>query len=122
MFDAATTAIQNVNTGKLRALGQVGESRSALLPNIPTLKEQGIQGIDMLGFLGYFGPAGMPPEVVRTLNAAIARSLAHPDVRVGFEKGGYEAVSTTPAEFGAMIKDSYDRWGKVIRDIGLTRQ
>jgi tripartite-type tricarboxylate transporter receptor subunit TctC len=122
MFDAATTAIQNVNTGKLRALGQVGESRSVLLPNIPTLKEQGVQGIDMHGFLAYFGPAGMPPEVVRTLNAAIAKSLAHPDVKAGFEKGGYEAVSSTPAELGAMIKDSYDRWGKVIREIGLKPQ
>lgn len=122
MFDAATTAIQNVNTGKLRALGQVGETRSTLLPNIPTLKEQGIQGVDMLGFLAYFGPAGMPAETVQKLNAAIAKSLAHPDVKAGFEKGGYEAVASTPSELGAMIKDSYDRWGKVIRDIGLKPQ
>ena len=122
MFDAATTAIPNVGTGRLRALGQVGETRSALLPSTPTLKEQGIEGIDMLGFLAYFGPAGMPPDVVRTLNGAIAKSLAHPEVKAGFEKGGYEAVASTPAELGAMIKDSYDRWGKVIRDIGLKPQ
>jgi len=122
MFDAATTAIQNVNTGKLKALGQVGETRSALLPNIPTLKEQGIQGIDMLGFLGYYGPAGMPAEVVQKLNAAIVKALAHPDVKAGFERGGYEAISSTPAELGAMTRDSYERWGKVIRDIGLKPQ
>jgi tripartite-type tricarboxylate transporter receptor subunit TctC len=122
MFDAATTAIQNVNTGKLKALGQVGEARSALLPNTPTLKEQGIQGIDMLGFLGYYGPAGMPAEVLQKLNAAIVKALAHPEVKAGFERGGYEAISSTPAELGAMTKDSYERWGKVIRDIGLKPQ
>ncbi len=122
MFDAATTAIQNVNTGKLRMLGVVAEKRTPFLPNVPTLSEQGLKGIDLVGWLAWYGPAGMPADAVRKLNAALVKALADPEVKAGLEKGAYESVSSTPQELGAMTRDAYERWGKVIREIGLKPQ
>jgi tripartite-type tricarboxylate transporter receptor subunit TctC len=122
MFDAATTAVQNVRTGKLRMLGIVAETRSAFLPEVPTLAEQGYRGIDLVGWLGFFGPAKLAPDVVERLNAALVKSLANPEVKEGFAKGAYEAVSSTPAELAALTKDSYERWGKIIGDLGITPQ
>jgi len=122
MFDAATTAIQNVNTGKLRMLGVVAEKRTPFLPNVPTLTEQGLKGIDLVGWLAWYGPAGMPADAVKKLNAALVKALADPDVKAGLEKGAYESVSSTPQELGAMTKDAYERWGKVIREIGIKPQ
>jgi tripartite-type tricarboxylate transporter receptor subunit TctC len=122
MFDAATTAIQNVNTGKLRMLGVVAESRSQFLPNVPTMSEQGLKGIDLVGWLAWYGPAGMPPEVVQKINAALVKALANPEVKAGIEKGAYDSVSSTPQELATLTRDAYERWGKVIREIGIKQQ
>jgi tripartite-type tricarboxylate transporter receptor subunit TctC len=122
MFDAATTAIQNIHTGKLRALGVVAEERSKFLPEVPTFTEQGLKGIDLVGWLGWYGPAGMPRDTVRKLNAALVKALANPEVRAGIEKGAYESVSSSPDELAGITRDAYERWGKVIRDIGIRQQ
>jgi tripartite-type tricarboxylate transporter receptor subunit TctC len=122
MFDAGTSAIANTATGKLRMIGVVGEKRSPFTPDVPTLTEQGIVGIDLVGWLGWFGPAKMPPEVVARLNAAFVKALADPQVKSLIEKGGYESVSSTPEQLGAMVRRDIDRWGKVIKDIGFKPQ
>ncbi len=122
MFDAATTAIQNINTGKLRALGVVAPTRSKFLPDVPTLSEQGLKGIDLVGWLAWYGPAGMPQDVVQKLNAALAKALADPEVKAGIEKGAYESVSSSPEELAQMTRAAYDQWGKVIREIGIKQQ
>lgn len=122
MFDAATTAIQNVNTGKLRMLGVVAPQRSVFLPAVPTLSEQGLKGIDLVGWLAWYGPANMPREIVNRLNAALVKALAHPELKAGFEKGAYEAVSSTPEELAALTRQSYEEWGRVIRALGIRPQ
>ena len=119
MFDTAATGIAYAKSGKLKILGVVAESRVPMLPDVPTITEQGVPGIDILGWLGFFGPANMPADVVRTLNAALVKALGSPEVREAFLKGGYEAISSTPAGLAAVVKDSYDRWGKVVKQIGL---
>ena len=122
MFDAGTSAIANAATGRLRMIGVVGEKRSPFTPNVPTMTEQEINGIDLVGWLGWFGPAKMPPEIVAKLNAALVKAHADPAVKSGFEKGGYESVSSTPEQLGAMVKRDIDRWGKIIKDIGFKPQ
>ena len=122
MFDAATTAIQNIHTGKLRALGVVAEERSKFLPEVPTFAEQGLKGIDLVGWLGWYGPAGMSRDTVRKLNAALVKALANPEVRSGIEKGAYESVSSSPDELAGITRDAYERWGKVIHDLGIKQQ
>ena len=122
MFDSATSALPNVQSGRLRILGVVGPSRSAFLPDVPTLAEQGLRGIDLIGWLAFYGPAGMPADVVERLNSGIAKALASPEVREGFARGAYEATSSSPAELAAWTRDTYDRWGKVVKDLALVPQ
>jgi len=119
MFDAATTGIANAKSGKMKMLGVVAESRVSMLPEVPTITEQGVPGIDIMGWLGFFGPAGMKPEVVHALNAALVKALRSPEVMEGFLNGGYEATPSSPEELGASMKDSYERWGKVVKQLGL---
>ena len=122
MFDAGTSAIANAATGRLRMIGVVGEKRSPFTPDVPTLTEQGIKGIDLVGWLGWFGPAKLPPEVVKRLNAALVKAHADPEVKAAFEKGGYESVSSTPDELAGMVRRDIDRWGRIIKDIGYKPQ
>ena len=122
MFDAGTSAIANAATGRLRMIGVVGEKRSPFTPEVPTLTEQGIKGIDLVGWLGWFGPAKLPPEVVKRLNAALVKAHADPEVKAAFEKGGYESVSSTPDELAGMVRRDIDRWGRIIKDIGYKPQ
>jgi tripartite-type tricarboxylate transporter receptor subunit TctC len=122
MFDAGTSAIQNAATGRLRMIGVVGEQRSPFTPEVPTLTEQGLKGIDLVGWLGFFGPANLPPEISRKLNAALVRAINEPEVRAAIEKGGYESVSSSPEELGALVRRDIERWGKIIKDIGYKPQ
>jgi tripartite-type tricarboxylate transporter receptor subunit TctC len=122
MFDAGTSAIANTATGKLRMIGVVGEKRSPFTPDVPTMTEQGIKGIDLVGWLGFFGPPNLPADITKKLNAAIVKAVNDPAVRSAIEKGGYESVSSTPEELGAMVKRDIDRWGKIIKDIGFKPQ
>jgi tripartite-type tricarboxylate transporter receptor subunit TctC len=122
MFDAGTSAIANAASGRLRMIGVVGEKRSPFTPNVPTMTEQGIVGIDLVGWLGWFGPANLPPEITKKLNAAFVKALADPSVKAAIEKGGYESVSSTPEELGGLVRRDIGRWSKIIKDIGFKPQ
>jgi tripartite-type tricarboxylate transporter receptor subunit TctC len=122
MFENGTTAIQNAAGGRIRMIAVVGEKRSPFTPEVPTLTEQGIKGIDLVGWLGWFGPAGLPPEIAKKLNAALVRALADPAVKAAIEKGGYESLSSSPEELAAMTKRDIERWSRIIKDIGFKPQ
>jgi tripartite-type tricarboxylate transporter receptor subunit TctC len=122
MFDSATSALPQVKAGRLRALAVVAERRSPFLPDVPTFAEQGIAGIDLSGWLGFWGPAGLPPDVVATLNAAIGKVLAMPDLRDLFAQGAYEASPSTPAELDALVRDVSERWARIVHDLGVKPQ
>jgi tripartite-type tricarboxylate transporter receptor subunit TctC len=121
-FDSAASAIITAGTGKVKIIGIAADSRIAALPDVPTLAEQGIQGLDLPSWLGFYGPAKMPPQVVKTLNTAIAQALAMPQVKDFYRKGGYEAGALSPEEFGKLTRSTYDRWGGLIRELGLPKQ
>ena len=121
-FDAAPNAIQNTATGKVRMLAVAAPQRSPLLPDVPTMGEQGVNGIDMASWLGFYGPAHMPAPVLDKLNAALAQVLAMPATRDFFRQGAYEAESSSPAALAALTRATYDQWGATIRKLGLTKQ
>jgi tripartite-type tricarboxylate transporter receptor subunit TctC len=114
--------MQNINTGRLMALGIVAEKRSPLIPEVPTITEQGYRGIDLTGWLGFYGPANLPPEITAKLNAALVKALANPEIRESYARGIYEAVSSSPAELARMTRDSHEQWGRIIRDLGIKAQ
>ncbi|MET3515887.1 tripartite-type tricarboxylate transporter receptor subunit TctC [Pseudacidovorax sp. 1753] len=121
-FDAAPNAIQNSASGKVRMLAVAAPKRSPLLPDVPTMGEQGITGVDMPSWLGFYGPAGMPPAVVDTLSAALAKVLSQPETRAFFRQGAYEAEASSPRELAALTRSTYDAWGGIIRQLGLAVQ
>lgn len=121
-FDAAPNAIQNTATGKVRMLAVAAPERSPTLPEVPTMREQGVSGVDMASWLGFYGPARMPAPVVERLNAALAQVLAMPATRDFFRQGAYEAESSSPAALATLTRTTYDQWSETIRKLGLTRQ
>ncbi|MEJ1163989.1 tripartite tricarboxylate transporter substrate binding protein [Variovorax sp. CCNWLW186] len=121
-FDAAPNAIQNTATGKVRMLAVAAPKRSAMLPDVPTMTEQGVAGVDMPSWLGFFGPARMPAPVVARLNGALAQVLAMPATRDFFRQGAYEAESSSPAQLAELTRTTYDQWGDMIRKLGLVKQ
>jgi tripartite-type tricarboxylate transporter receptor subunit TctC len=121
-FDSAASAIITAGTGKVKIIGIASESRIAALPDVPTLAEQGVAGLDLPSWLGFYGPAKMPPAVVKILNNGIAQVLAMPQVKEFYRKGGYEAGALSPEEFTRLTRVTYDRWGAMIQQLGMTKQ
>jgi tripartite-type tricarboxylate transporter receptor subunit TctC len=121
-FDAAPAAINNAKSGKTRIIAVAAPARSPFLPDVPTTVEQGVKDIDIVSFLGWFGPKGMAPDVVRKLNAALAQSIAQPAVKEFYNSGAYTAESSTPELLAREVKDSYERWGALVKKINLQKQ
>lgn len=121
-FTGAPTAVQLLASGRVRALGVTAPQRSAVLPDIPTMTEQGVPGLDLQGWQGIFGPAHMPPAVVKALNDALAKALAEPDLKARVAKTLWEARASTPAELGRMVERDYQLWGSLVKEFGIKPQ
>jgi tripartite-type tricarboxylate transporter receptor subunit TctC len=119
MFDSIATSLQNVRSGKLRALGISTAKRSAIAPEIPTLAEAGMPDFEIAWWFGLFAPRGTPPDLVDKLGAASTTVLGRADVRSAFTAQGLEPVGSTPAEFARKVVQEAEVWGKVIRDAGI---
>jgi tripartite-type tricarboxylate transporter receptor subunit TctC len=117
-FDGPTTAISNAATGRVKLIATAAETRIAALPDLPTMREQGYD-IGMWGYLWFWGPAGMRPETVDALHRHLAKAIQSPEIRELFAKGGSEASGMPPAEMAREAKSLSDRWGAIIRDVGV---
>jgi tripartite-type tricarboxylate transporter receptor subunit TctC len=117
-FDGPTTAIANAQTGRVKMIATAAETRKAALPNVPTMREQGYD-IGAWGYLWFWGPAGMPPATVDQLYGHLAKAILHPETKELFAKGGAEASGLPPAEMAREVKRLDERWGAVIREVGV---
>ena len=117
-FDGPTNALQNMKTGRVKMLAAAAETRYAAMPDLPTLRELGYD-VGLWGYLWFWGPPGMSSATVDAVYAPLAKAILHPDVKELFAKGGSEASGMPPAEMVRTAKDLYDRWGAVIREIGV---
>jgi tripartite-type tricarboxylate transporter receptor subunit TctC len=122
MWDSLGVVRPYVQAGRLRVIGVTGEHRAAALPNAPTIAESGLPGYHMTGWHGILGPPGLPREVVATLNTSIAKILATPEIRDIWGTLAMEIVPNTPEQFAARLKFDYERYGKLIKAIGLKPQ
>lgn len=111
--------LQHVQSGALKALAMVEKSRSALLPDVPTVAEQGYPGFEVSYWMGVLAPARTPEPIVRTLYDNIAAILATPDVRETLKTQGADTATGTPSQFAALIAAEIPRWAAVSRQIGL---
>jgi len=117
-FDGPTTAIANSKTGKVKMLAAAAETRYEALPYLPTMRELGYD-VGMWGYLWFWGPANMPAATVDQVYQHLVKGILHPSVKELFAKGGSEASGMPPAEMARVARDLDQRWGKVIRDLGV---
>ena len=120
MFSNITASIGFVHAGKLRMLAQTGLKRSPVVANVPTMAESGLPGFEMIGFFGVMAPAGTPREIVARLNGEIGKSLSRPDVREKFAAQALDPGKMTAGQYGDFIKAEAVKFGKLIREAGIT--
>jgi tripartite-type tricarboxylate transporter receptor subunit TctC len=120
MFSNVTASNAHVQAGKLRALAVTGLERTPAVPGVPTLSESGLPGFEVVGFFGVMAPAGTPPQLVARLNGEIAKVLARADTRERFAAQALEPGNMSAAQFADYIKAEAEKWGKLIKDAGIT--
>ena len=122
MTTTTLSAMPFVRSNRLRALGVTAAKRSVALPNVPTIAEAALPGYEAVQWYGVLAPAGTPRDVVGKLHAAVVRALQEAPVRERLLVDGAEPVGNTPDEFAAIIRNDLVKWGKVIKDAGITAE
>jgi tripartite-type tricarboxylate transporter receptor subunit TctC len=116
-FVGLSLAAPHVTQGTLNALATTGETRSATLPDVPTMAEAGVPGDQVSDIMqGVLVRAGTPPDIVDSLYRHIAKALSDPDVKQRLAALGFDVAASTPAQFDERIKKEVPKWAKVIRD------
>jgi tripartite-type tricarboxylate transporter receptor subunit TctC len=119
MLDVVLTSLPQIKTGRLKALGITSLKRSPLLPDVPTVAEQGYPGFEVLGWYGLFAPAGTPSPVLERLWRDFSAVLNSDKMRATLESQGGTAIASTPVEFGTLIRTEIIRWKKVLEQSGV---
>jgi tripartite-type tricarboxylate transporter receptor subunit TctC len=120
MFASTPSVGANVGSGRLRPLAVSTRRRSKLYPDLPTISESGLPGFEAHSWYGFVVPARTPQAIVARLNREIVQILERPETVDTLLKLGLEVWTSTPEAFGAYIKSEYDKWGKIIREVGIT--
>lgn len=118
-FGVMISSMPHIKTGKVKALAVTSARRSLILADLPTIAEAGVPDYVVDNWYGASAPARTPPEIVRRLNAEIARALASPDVREGLLRDGAEPVGSSTAAFTAVVGNDFGIWRRVVQDAGI---
>jgi tripartite-type tricarboxylate transporter receptor subunit TctC len=110
--------MQHVKSGALRALAVASPKRSATYPDLPTIAEAGVPGFQAVAWNGLVGPAGLPPDIVKRVHDAFARTMALPAVREKLQGGGLDPVGDSPEEFARFNRAEIAKWSRIARDVG----
>lgn len=117
-ISAAAPVVSNIKSGTVRPLAVTTISRTAILPDVPTVAEQGFPGFDANAWHGVVAPAKTPPAVVKALHRAVVGALVDPPTRQQLLDLGLDVAGNAPEEFGALIKADIPRWTETIRASG----
>lgn len=119
-FTSALSAKPHADAGKLRLVGATGDTRMGVLPNLPTLAEQGLKddAYRIVGFVGLGGPAKLPPALIERISTEVQAVMALPEVRERIVSMGFTPVGGTPAQFAAVYKRDAPIWEKLVRQSG----
>jgi tripartite-type tricarboxylate transporter receptor subunit TctC len=115
---AANSLLPHIKDGKLKLLGSTAPTRFANLGNTPTIGEM-LPGYSVDPWLGLFMPAKVPADVLKKVNAEVARVLGREDVKAKLAPQGIELVTQSPEEFSRFIRAEHEKWGKVIKEAGI---
>jgi tripartite-type tricarboxylate transporter receptor subunit TctC len=117
------TVIDEIKTGKLKALAVTSLTRSAYLPDVPTLDASGIKGYDMVTWFGFGVPAGTPPDIIQRLRDEFAKVAADPAVQAKFKEAGLDPIAQMqPAEFAKLIDGDLAKWTPIIKAANSSTQ
>lgn len=119
MFDIITTSLPHVRAGRLKGLAVTSPKRSSLAPELPTMIESGLPGFEVTGWYMMVAPAGLPKDVMTTLNAEINKAMKDPEVGQKLASQGVEWVGGTPEQALAFLKGEMARWGKIAKETGM---
>ncbi len=119
IFDNIPSALPFLQQKRLIAIVVAAPQRLAVLPDVPTFKEVGLEPVNRMAYYGILGPRGLPKEVVDKVNAGVKKSLEDPAVRKRIEDTGSIIVGNTPEQFAAQIKAEYEVYKKVVDSAGL---
>src|SRR5580698_9101365 len=120
-FATTIASIEHIRAGQLRPLGVTTLKRSDVLPNIPSISEF-VPGYETSSWFGIAAPRGTPTAIIDSLNREANAGLADPVIKARLTDMGCMVLTGTPAEFGKLIADETQKWGKVIRDAGIKPQ
>jgi tripartite-type tricarboxylate transporter receptor subunit TctC len=118
MFDAVPTMTEFIRQGKVKALGTTGKTRSAVMPDLPTVSEAGVPGYEAVIWLGMMAPKNTPPAIINRLNAEIRKIASDPEVIQSWAKRGATAMKMTPAEFTKYMNDDIAKWAQIVKISG----
>ena len=116
IFDNLPSALQFIKEGRLVPIVVAAPQRLAVLPNVPTFKEVGLEPVNRMAYYGIYGPKGMPKEVVEKIHAAVLKALDDPAVRKRIEDTGSIIIGNTPEQFAQQIKAEFEVYKKVVEN------
>jgi tripartite-type tricarboxylate transporter receptor subunit TctC len=119
MFTDLTPGLPHVRANTLRALAVTSLKRSPLLPDLPSLDEAGITNFDIDAWAGLFAPAGTDKEVIARISTDVRQIIADPNVKAQLAAIGFEALASTPEEFGQFVKVQLGEWARMIKAAGI---
>ena len=120
LFATLPSAMAQIKAGKLRALAVTGNTRSAVLPEVPTIKELGLAGVVVTTWNGVLAPAKMPPRLAKQIHDAIVHVAEEPGFKEKMLAVGVEPAILSSSEFSARIKAEYEKWSVLIKRSGMT--
>jgi tripartite-type tricarboxylate transporter receptor subunit TctC len=118
MFDAIPTMVEHIRSGRVKALATTGQTRSAILPEVPTMAEAGVPGYEATLWLGLLAPRGTPPAIVAKLNAELARITGNAQVRRAWSAQGAGAMTMGVDEFTRYLNDDIAKWARIVKISG----
>ena len=120
IFSNILPAAPAMRSGRLRPLGVASQRRSPLIPDVPTIEENGFPGVVVEQFYGLLAPAGTPQEIVRRLNEETVKAMQSDDIRRRLRAEGSEVHVSSPEELGKLIVSEIRKWEKVARQAGIS--
>jgi tripartite-type tricarboxylate transporter receptor subunit TctC len=119
MFDIITTSLPHIRAGRLKGLAVTSAKRSSLAPELPTMIEAGLPGFETTGWYMMLAPAGLPKDVMATLNAEVNKAMKDPEVGEKLGSQGVEWVGGTPEQALDFLKSEMARWAKIAKETGM---
>ena len=122
MFSTMLSAKPQIEAGKVRAFGVSTATRSASMPDIPSIAEAGVPGYEAVQWYGFLAPAGTPAEIIKQIHAESLKALSSAEMKEKLATDGAEPSPTSPEEFGAHIRNEIEKWRKVAKAAGIEPQ